>query len=385
VRVLILHSRYLSGAASGENRVVEDESRLLREGGHDVRVWAPEPDVRGPLGEVRTAASAVWGAAAARRVRAMVRRLRAEIVHVHNLFPVLSPAVLRSARGAGASVVVTLHNYRLLCLPANLLREGLVCEACVGRVPWRGVVHRCYRGSTAGSAVLASSLVLHRAVRSFDAVSRFLAVSEFVRRRYVQAGIGAGRISVKANFAWPVEPRRGPGEYFLYLGRLSSEKGVDTLVRAWEGVSGDARLLVVGDGPEAEALRRLAPSHVEFRGQIPPDEVASVLSRARALMVPSRWYEAAPRSIVEAYAAGVPVVASDIGALPEAVLDGASGRLVPPDRPEAWAEAVGLMDAEASMRLGKGAYRLWRERFGPGPGLEALVEAYRSALADPAR
>src|SRR5205814_9628172 len=132
-------------------------------------------------------------------------------------------------------------------------------------------------------------------------------------------GIAREGIIVKPNFAWPAERRTGPGEYLLFLGRLSSEKGVDTILRAAAGSRDGCPVVVVGDGPDADVLRRDAPANVTFRGQVDASDVPAILSRARALLVPSRWYEAAPRSIIEAYAAGVPVIASDIGALPEAV------------------------------------------------------------------
>lgn len=381
MRILILHSTYLSGAASGENRVVQDESRLLRESGHDVRVFAPAPEASGAFGKVRAGASAVWSVKAARAVERMVRGNGVEIVHAHNLFPTLSPAVLRASSSAGAAVVLTLHNFRLMCLPANLLRGGWVCETCVGRSPWRGVAHRCYRRSALGSAALASSLMLHRRLGTFGAVSRFLAVSEFVRNKHIEAGLPPERIRVKANFTWPAEQRRGPGEHFLFLGRLAPEKGVDTLLRAWEISPPELPLVVVGDGPIAGALRRDAPRGVEFRGQVPPQDVPSILARARALMVPSRWYEAAPRSIIEAYAAGVPVLASDIGALPEIVADGVSGRLAPVDDAMAWAEVARGLDDEESERLGAGALRSWQERYSPEHGLEGLESAYLDAVA----
>src|SRR5207249_4630006 len=130
VRVLILHSRYLSGPASGENRVVEDESKLLADAGHDVRVWAPEPDISGGLGQVRAGASAVWSSRATRTVSSMVRTGGVEVVHVHNVFPILSPAVLRAARSAVAAVIMNLHNYRMMCLPGSFLRDGRLCEEC---------------------------------------------------------------------------------------------------------------------------------------------------------------------------------------------------------------------------------------------------------------
>jgi glycosyltransferase involved in cell wall biosynthesis len=380
MRVLILHSRYLSGAASGENRVAEDEARLLRDAGHHVAVWAPEPAVGGAGGMVKAGLSTVWSPSAVARVRKRIRSSNAEIVHVHNLFPMISPAVLRAADEEGAAVLVTLHNYRLLCLPATFLREGKICEACLGRVPWRGVRFRCYRDSLPGSAALAASITLHRSIRTFSHVRRFLAVSEFVRSKYVEAGFAPGQIVVKPNFTVDAERRRGPGDYFLYLGRLSPEKGVETVVRGWRAELG--RLLVVGDGPSADAVRSLAPEGVEFRGAVESTAVPAILSRARALLVPSRWYEAAPRSITEAYAAGVPVLASRIGALEEAVEDGASGLLVSLDDEERWYDAMKrLSDDEESERLGAGARALWSARFSPERGLEALEAVYREAAS----
>jgi glycosyltransferase involved in cell wall biosynthesis len=378
MRVLIAHSRYLSGSTSGENRMAEDEAKLLSDAGHDVHVWSPEPDVGSRLDVVKTGASAVW--APQRELRTEIRRHRAQVVHFHNLFPTLSPAALRTADAEGAAVCVTLHNYRLMCLPATFLRDGAVCELCLGKVPWRGVRYRCYRGSAAGSAALATSLTLHRAANTFDRVTRFFAVSGFVRDKYVQAGFDPDRVRVKRNFAWGTERRVGAGEYFLYLGRLSPEKGVETLLEAWRSAPG--KLLVVGGGPDADALRRAAPAGVEFAGEVDSGDVAVIVAKARALLVPSRWYEAAPRGITEAYAAGVPVLASRIGALEEAVTDDISGWLLPHDDPAAWAAAAERLsdDAEAE-RLGAGAFEIWETSFSPERGLAGLEAAYEEALA----
>jgi glycosyltransferase involved in cell wall biosynthesis len=381
MRVLILHSRYMSGVASGENRVAEDEARLLQEAGHEVHSWSPSPDTQGPLGSVRSGTSAVWSGSAIDEVRRLVRRHRPQVVHVHNLFPVLSPAVLRTAALEGAAVVMTLHNYRLMCLPANFLRQRRVCELCLGRVPWRGVVYRCYRDSVLGSGALAASLTLHRGLRTFERVHLFLAVSRFVKEKHVEGGLAPQRITVKPHFAWPGPRRRGPGDYYLFVGRLSPEKGVDIMLEASREVPG--RVLVVGAGPEADAARRAAPPQAEFTGEVAAAEIPSILAGARAVLVPSRSYETAGKVILEAYAAGVPVVASRIGALPEVVEDGMTGLLANPHRTRDWVEAMTrLADDRTSERLGEGAFRAWSDRYSPRRGLRDLEAAYQEALGD---
>jgi glycosyltransferase involved in cell wall biosynthesis len=321
---------------------------------------------------------AVWSGQAVSMLRDLVRRHRPDVVHCHNLFPMLSPAVVRAAARA-APVVVTLHNYRLLCLPATLLRDSTVCELCLGRVPWRGVRYRCYRGSAPASGALAASLTLHRALGTFDRVQLYLAVTRFVQRKHLEAGFPAERVWVKPNFVRSAARRSGPGEYFLYLGRFAPEKDIATLLDVWRRPRG--RLLVVGDGPDAQRLRHRAPPGVEFRPPQPPEEAASLLARARALLLPSLSYEGAPRSLLEAYAAGVPVLANRIGALPELVEEGFSGLLLRPRDGGQWTAAVArLQDDEESIRLGEGALRLWRERYSPERGLEDLEVAYARSL-----
>jgi glycosyltransferase involved in cell wall biosynthesis len=378
-RVLVLHSRYLSGDASGENRVVEDEARLLREGGHQVHTWTPSIRATSGLGLVRAAGSVVWSRHAAAQVDGLISRFRPDVVHCHNLFPSLSPSILRVACRR-VPTVMTLHNYRLFCLPATLQRDDRVCEDCLGRrLLWPGVVHACYRGSTAASAALATSLSLHRAIGTFAEVSIYLAVSRFLMDKHVQAGVPASRIRIKPNFAWAMPRRQGPGDYFLYLGRLSREKGVDTLLSVWKEPQG--RLVVVGDGPDGPRLRAMAPPDVEFRGAVPPAEVAEVLRRARALLVPSKWYEGEPRAVLEAYASGVPVIVSDIGGLPHLVEHDASGLVVPPRDERAWARAIERLqdDAEAE-RMGEGAWRAWSDRYSPEKALRELEAVYEDAM-----
>jgi glycosyltransferase involved in cell wall biosynthesis len=378
MRVLVLHSRYLSGSLSGENRVVDDEIRLLQEAGHNVVEQVVEPSDVSVASRARLGAHTIWSQSAAAAVRELVRRRRPDVVHFHNLFPALSPAAVRAA--SDVPTVMTLHNFRLLCLPATFVRDGRICESCLGKSPWRGIIHRCYRGSALGSSALAASLTLHRRLRSFEAVDRFLAVSEFVRGCHLTAGFPAERVHVKRNFAWPTERREGPGGYFLYLGRLSPEKGVGTLVDAWRTIR--APLVIAGDGPQASDLHRGAPDAVEIRGAIAPAEVVPLLRGARALLFPSTCYEGGPRSIIEAYAAGVPVIGSDIGGIPELIEHQVSGVLVRPRDGSGWASAVeALLDDSTSERLGAGAWCRWSRLYEPTRALSAL-EAIYAAVAD---
>jgi glycosyltransferase involved in cell wall biosynthesis len=376
MRILILHSRYASGPVSGENRVVDDEAELLRSAGHSVHVWAPMFESIGPREIVGAAAGAVWSRRAVRIVRSLVGSFRPDVVHCHNLFPLLSPAAIRAA-AEKAPVVLTLHNYRLLCLPATFVRGGVPCEACLGRLPWRGVRYRCYRDSLPGSGALAASLVLHRALGSFDRVSLYLAVSDFVRTKHIEAGMPSGQFRVKPNFVWPRERRRGPGSYFAFVGRLSAEKGIGELVDAWRVIP--APLILVGAGPEQHALEQRLPENVIMRGAVPPSEVADVLRGARGLVFPTRAYEGAPKAILEAFASGVPVIASRVGALKDLVADGESGLLLSSlQAPQIAAAATRLLDDGESERMGEAAWRSWQTRYSPEQGLAELEAAYHS-------
>jgi glycosyltransferase involved in cell wall biosynthesis len=356
---------------------------VLRSGGHEVALHAPAPAVEGGGALVRTAGRAVWSSASARTVTRTIRSAGVDVVHVHNLFPTLSPTVLRAANRSGAAVVMTLHNYRLLCLPASLVRDGAPCEDCLGRIPWRGVLHACYRDSRPGSAVLAGSLTVHRAAGSFDRVHRFAAVSDVVRDTHVRGGLSAERVVVKPNFAPPARPRQGPGSWFLYLGRLAPEKGVETLLEAWGRLPAEApELMIAGDGPDAAALAGRAGPGVSFLGPVPAARTIELIAGARAVLVPSTWEEpAVPRVVLEAYAAGVPVVVSDRGALPDGVEDGRSGFVLPAGLPEAWAARVDeLTHDPVSLSMGAGALEVWRDRFSPASGLRALESLYAEAV-----
>ena len=275
----------------------------------------------------------------------------------------------------------TLHNFRLLCPQALLLREGRVCEDCVGRVPWRAVQHACYRGSRLHSAAVAGTLQLHRAIGTFDRlVDRYIALNDFCRDKLVQGGLPAQRISVKPNFVdLPAPDSNAPRAGLLFVGRLSQEKGVQTLAQAWLQMPSGSELQVAGEGPMREALSGL-PGLCAL-GPMPPAAVAREMRRSLALVLPSICYEAFPRTLVEAFACGLPVIASRIGALPELVQHGRTGLLAEPGdaadlaRQMAWA----LDHPEAMREMGRAARAHYEAHWTGEANLRQLLAIYADA------
>jgi glycosyltransferase involved in cell wall biosynthesis len=371
--ILIVHSWYTSGPVSGVNRVVEDEVQLLRQYGHHVDCLTSEPIVATSADRIRAGAAAVWSRAGADRVRAAVASQRYDAVHFHNVYPEFSPAAFR----VDVPVYVTLHSYRFTCIAGTLLRNGQICEDCVGRGPGRGVMHACFRGSRGASAAMAASLVVHRRAGTFRRVRRYFAVSRFQRQKHIDAGFPEDQVIVKPNFSWPQRQRSGSGEVYVFAGRIVDTKGVDVLLHAWKGLSHE--LLIIGDGPQLEWARSQSVPNVQFTGRLEPPAVAELIGKARAVLVPSQWYEGAPRTIIEAFAAGVPVIASRLGSLPELVTPGVSGVLVDRQDVEGWRAAVeSLADDDCSARLGEGARREWMSHYSPDRAIANLEAAYTS-------
>jgi glycosyltransferase involved in cell wall biosynthesis len=387
MRVLIVHNRYRSDSPSGENRVVDQEATLLSSAGHEIVRYERESDEisRLPLLEKVTLPGRIlWSSEDRRRVGALIRRSAPEIMHVHNTFPLISPSVLGAAREFGLPVVATLHNYRLMCSNGLLFRDGAPCELCVGRSAWPAVVHRCYRDSRVASMPVALGIEAHTRLKTWTRdVSAFVALSKFARRKFMEAGLPAERILVKPNFALPPSQiREGPGGFALFVGRLSAEKGVDLLIDAWS--SELAPLQIVGEGHAGAVLKKRAVRHgpsVQFLGPLSHERTMQIVRNARALVVPSRSYEAFPLVVAEAYAHAVPVIAPAAGAFPEIVRHGKTGLLfVPGDSNSLRARAVELMDPPTSRRMGEAARQLYEDRYTPKRNLELLVHIYERVI-----
>jgi glycosyltransferase involved in cell wall biosynthesis len=341
--VLLVHNSYQQ--PGGEDQVFTAEGHLLEAHGHEVVRYTVHNDkVRGK-NPLTLAGTTVWNRAVYGELRSLIREERPQVAHFHNTLPLISPSAYYAARAEGIPVVQTLHNYRLLCSNALFYRQGRVCEDCLGKaVPWPGVVHACYRGSRAASGATVAMLTAHRALGTWKgAVDSYIALSEFARRKFIEGGLPAEKISVKPNFLDP-DPGMGEGrgEYFLFVGRLSREKGVDTLLAAWERLGERVPLKIVGDGPlasgVAESVGRF--EEVEWLGRQPKDQVLALMKDARALIFPSTCYENFPIVLAEAYAVGLPMIASDLGSMSSLVDHGRTGLHFRPGDPRDLATLV---------------------------------------------
>jgi glycosyltransferase involved in cell wall biosynthesis len=334
MRILLFHDFYQQ--PGGEDAMFLAERSLLRRNGHTVIEFVEDNDRIPSIHPLGLAVQTIWSRTAYDRVSRILRDQQPDVAYGINTFPLISPSVYYACRKYSVPVVQGLHNYRLLCPAASFFRAGRVCTDCLGKTPpWPGVWHHCFRNSTFPTIVVAVLLTLHRWMRTWsEKVNRYIAPTEFLRGKYLEGGFPADRIAVKPNFILQ-DPgvREGTGEYALYVGRLSPEKGVRTLVDAWKHLK-EIPLKIVGSGPLQMELQSILSTnhitHVEMPGRVPREDIPPLMKKARFLVFPSICFESFGMSIVESYSCGVPVIASRLGAMAELVRDGRTGLLFAP-------------------------------------------------------
>jgi glycosyltransferase involved in cell wall biosynthesis len=320
LRVLVVHNRYRSALPSGENGVVDEDVSMLAEAGIEVQTFFRDSDAIAQFGIARKATVAIaptYSAEAAREFSHVVRTFRPDVVHLHNPFPLISPWVIRVAKKAAIPVVQTVHNYRHSCPSSTgLLRNGQICEDCVGKAfPWPSVVHACYRESHTQSLSMALATRAHRS--TWQLVDRFLAVSDFVAHHLALAGIPPNRIVVHPNSARSLGPVTAPGSGFLFIGRLTAEKGVNLLMSAWaRSLAGHTQQLVVaGDGPERDSVIAARDINVRYEGFVDAERLHQLLDDTAIVVIPSLCYEGFPRVVAESFERGRPIAATALGSL----------------------------------------------------------------------
>ncbi len=394
MRVLLVHNFYGSSVPSGEATVLEAERRMLEHNGHRLETFFRHSDEirsQGTFGVIRGALSTPWNPFSARAVRRAVERYEPQVVHVHNTFPLISPAIF-PAIGRRAARVLTLHNYRLFCPAAIPMRDGQVCTRCMEqRRVGPALRHGCYRQSRAATLPLALKVALHRRLGTWQRhVDAFIALTEFQREQMVRAGLPADKVHVKPNF-YPGDPQVVPWAerepVVVFAGRLSAEKGVQALVRAWlEWGESAPELQLLGDGPLAGTLqRRVSASpgaRVRFLGQLESAAAQERIGRARLLVLPSEWFEGFPMVIREAFALGTPAAVSGIGPLPSIVRTGVSGLVFRPGDSASLLETVrNAWEHPGQLeRLGAGARAAFEQEYTESANYRQLMQIYQRAM-----
>jgi len=392
VRILLVHNFYGSAAPSGENRVFELEKDLLLKHGHVVDTFTRHSDeIRsaGIFGVLRGALSTPYNPFTALSIKCKVEQFKPDIVHVHNTFPLISPSFFK-AIGNKAARVLTLHNYRLLCPAAIPTRAGNVCTDCMDNSSvWPSLKYGCYRNSRAATLPLALNVALHRVLGTWQKeVDTFIALTAFQRDLMVSSGLPEKLTRVKPNY-YPGNPTPLPwanrGDYMVFVGRLASEKGCESLIRAWSLWGEDApELRIIGDGPLRIGLEKQATYlPIRFLGQLSSDAAHDQISHAKLLLLPSECFEGVPMVLLEAFAFGTPTAVSNIGPLPSIVQDGVNGVVFQPSDPRSIIQSVQSAQNEPGMLelLASGARQSFESLYSESANYKLLLNIYEHAIA----
>jgi glycosyltransferase involved in cell wall biosynthesis len=403
--VRILHVNKFLYRKGGAEGYMEDLAALQEAAGHTVGFWGmdhpenthtdlattfpsfvdfDEPPA-GMVERTKMVGRMVWSREAERGMAAAVERFRPDVAHLHNVYHQLSPSILAPLHRAGVPVVLTLHDYKLVCPTYQLLDNGEVCTACVGRKFWNAPLKRCRSGSLLASSTMALDLSVHTLLRSYRHVDAFVCPSQFLARHMEQGRVYPDRLYVIRHFVdlAGVRTKERPGGNAVIAGRLSPEKGIDVAIRAMAHTADRAHLDIAGDGPVRRELEELAmaeaPGKVTFHGRLPKDRLFDLLRASSAAVVPSTWFENQPMAVLEAMACGLPVIGSNLGGIPELIDDGVDGVLVPPRDEKALAAAIDEIacDPARAFEMGQDGREKIEVRFSPTLHLERISGLYR--------
>lgn len=382
MKLVLAHNHYQQ--AGGEDAVFSREAGLLRRYGHEVLEFVEDNRRIDKLSRLQLGVQTVWSRSSRRRLLQLLETSRPSVVQFHNTFPLISPSAYYACREARVAVVQTLHNYRIGCAAATFVRDGKRCEDCLGSTfAWRGVVHGCYRDDRAATAALVAMTGAHRLLGTWNkTVDLYVALTEFGRRKLIECGLPEDRVVVKPN-CLSEDPGEGAhdGGYALFVGRLTDVKGVRTLVEAWERLGGQVPLKIAGSGPLADLSAAATPG-IEWLGAVPRERVVQLMQDAAFLVFPSEWYEGFPMTLTEAFATGLPVVGSRLGAMATLIRHGANGLHFEPGNAADLACAVRWAAANpaAMAEMGRVARQDFEQHYTPERNHTMLLDIYAVAI-----
>ena len=386
IKILFVHNYYQQ--AGGEDAVVNAEISLMRGKGHKIELFqVNNDDVFGFIAKIKVALNLSYSEKSKQILKKKLIEFQPDIVHVHNFFPILSPSIYDACIEEKVSVVQTLHNYRTMCPGALLLRDGKNCELCVKNSAYQSVIYRCYKNSFVGTLSVARMIENHRSLGTWNIkVNRFIALTDFARSKFIEAGFPEDKIRIKSNFSVDLQPyhsdslpqRKGA----LFVGRLSQEKGVNTLVNAWKSLN--IPLRIVGSGPLEHVVARLSNDGIKTLGMLELDSVLTEMKQAAFLVMPSECYEGFPMVLAEAFSKGLPVVASRLGGMAEIVEDGITGLHFEAGNAKDLAKKVQWMHdhPEECQKMGLNARKVFEEKYTAEKNYELLMGVYQEAIDD---
>jgi len=393
MRILIIHNHYGNFKIEGEAQVAKAEGELLCSRGHIVSKYSAtnaELEKLTLIAKCQALLQVGWSQDGYERVKAAIEKFQPDLMHVHNYWFRLTPAIFAAARERGVATVLTLHNYRLACPAATFLRKGKPCELCMDGKGSRILVHNCYPGGSWPKSLLAYRLYSETRKRQFlvPLVDAYIALTEFARGKSIEGGLPAEKVHIKPNFMFdPLNgrPATMPGMGAIYVGRLSPEKGVMRLLDAWRAI--DYPLTIVGDGPQIAEARRAAGNHVTFLGNRSHEDVLRLIEKAAFLMFPSEWYEGFGLTMLESMAIGRAVVATDLGTRRELVRDGQTGLLYCSRDGQDLQSKVRRLISDRSLcaAMGAAARQDYLAKYTPETNYQTLMQIYEQVLSSNSR
>lgn len=391
-KILIVHNYYQ--IQGGEDTVVENESSMLKENGHEVIFYTRNNDEiksRGMLGKIKLFFESIFSIKTYGEVEKIVKKEKIDIVHVHNTLPLISPSVYYAAFKAKVPVVQTIHNFRLICPAATLTREGMICEQCIQSGLGPAIKCKCYRNSYLQTLSIVTMLKIHRILKTYQRINGYIALTEFNKKKLLSLVNDEKKIYVKPNFAKCTSnteyEERKVENYFVFIGRLDRLKGIDLIIESWKDIK-QTELIVIGDGPLKKELAGYIKdnkiNNIKLLGFMKREEAFEILKKAKAIIMASQWYEGFPMTIVESFSLGVPVIAGDIGNLGSIITHNKDGFLFKYRSKEDLKEKIEMLinDNELNEKLNIGSYKTFIENYDDKINYKYLNNIYSKLIGD---
>lgn len=382
--VLMAHNYYK--VPGGEDTVFHNEIKMLEKNGHKVTKYIRHNDEikGGVLSKLRLGIDTIFSLKTYKEVKKLIDKNDIDVVHVHNTLPLISPSIYYAARAKKVPIVQTIHNFRLLCPGATFTRCGEICEDCVSKGLEQSLKHKCYRNSLSQTFIMYTMLKLHRIIGTYDKIN-YITLTEFNKQKLSTLVKDESKIHIKPNFVEKREDiERTLEDYFVYIGRLDDIKGINFLVEGWKNIDKNINLYIIGTGPEEEKLKHTISenklSNVKLLGFMKREDAFKVIEKSRAIIIPSKWYEGFPMTIVESFSLGVPVIGSKLGNIESIVEDERSGLLFTTNSKESLKEVINKVfyDRELNVSLGNNAYKIFKEKYTDEENYKSIEKMYNN-------